>query len=303
MDPGIDDAMALLIALNASDLDILAVTTVSGNVNVHKTTANALRIIEALGMKVPVHAGAGRPLRYNSAAMIDAESIHGRDGLGDTDLPGPASKPSTVGALDATLELLRSHGPKEISLVATGPLTNVAALIEKDPVLASKIDRIFVMGGVYDPLVRGNVTEYAEFNFFCDPEAAEIVFNFSSAAGSAPAVIASGLDVTSTTDCAMTSNTLSAICSLAAKPAAVACKILQYPIKTYSYFNLHDVFTLFSLLHPEVLKIEECGGVSISVSGTFRGRSIVKPGVGGNVFVCSQVNASRFNQLVLDGLR
>ncbi|MEO9319857.1 MAG: nucleoside hydrolase [Nitrososphaera sp.] len=301
MDPGIDDAMALLLALNSPDLDILAVTTVSGNVSVRRTTANALRIIEAVNSKVPVHPGASRPIR--SGETIDAEFIHGRDGLGDTDLPEPKSAPSTVGAVDAVSALLKAHGPKEISIVATGPLTNVAMLIEKDPSLASRVDRIFVMGGTYDPLVRGNTTEYAEFNFYCDPEAAAIVFDFAAGKVSAPAVVASGLDVTSSADCAVTSTSLSTICSLSSRPAKVACKILQYPVKTYSYFNLHDVFTLFSLLHPEVLKIEECGGISISLDGAFRGRSVVKAGEGGNVAVCRQVNSQRFNQLVVDGLR
>ena len=302
MDPGIDDAIALLIALNSPELEVLAVTAVAGNTSIEKTTRNALRIIVAFGSKTPVYAGAGKPLR-RAKEKIEAESIHGADGLGNSELPAHAI-PGTAGALSATLDLLESHRPKELSIIATGPLTNAATLIEKAPSLAQKIDRIFVMGGTFDPLVRGNVTEHAEFNFYCDPEAAKTVFDFAETkipSGQGPTVVASGLDVTSTADCAITANSLSAICSLKSKAAEVACSILQFPIRTYSYFNLHDVFTLFSAVHPEIFKLESCGGVSIACEDNFRGRCTVRPG-SGNVVICRQVNSIKFNQLLMDGL-
>jgi inosine-uridine nucleoside N-ribohydrolase len=282
---------------------VLAVTAVAGNTSIEKTTNNALRIIDAIGKKTPVYAGAGKPLR-RAGEQIEAESIHGADGLGNSELPAPRTIPSKAGALNATLKLLDSHKPKELSIIATGPLTNIATLIEKAPSMAQKIDRIYMMGGTFDPLVRGNVTEHAEFNFYCDPEAAKTVFDFAEMKISSeqrPTIVASGLDATSTADCAITANSLSAICSLKSKAAEVACRILQFPIRTYSYFNLHDVFTLYSAVHPEIFKLESCGGVNIACEDNFRGRCTVRPG-SGKVVICRQVNSIKFNQFLMDGL-
>ncbi|HZT35264.1 MAG TPA: nucleoside hydrolase, partial [Nitrososphaera sp.] len=136
---------------------------------------------------------------------------------------------------------------------------------------------------------------------FCDPEAADIVFKFASLPDG-PRVIASGLDITSTADCAVTAASLASICKLNTTAAKIACRILQYPIRTYSYFNLHDVFTLFSLLHPEIFKIDSCGGVSIScASDAFLGRCTITPG-SGNILICRSVSTQMFNKMLLDGL-
>lgn len=298
MDPGIDDAIALLLALNNPKLEVVAVTTVSGNVSVSKATLNALRVIEASGKYTSVYKGAGRPLNKRWRP-IQAESVHGTDGLGNSHLAVPLLRAEKTEAVDRLVELLSTHKRKAISIVATGPLTNVATLLQNEPSAAGKLDRIFVMGGICDALTRGNVTEYAEFNFYRDPEAAEIVM---SAPDKKPlTIVLSGLDVTGSPACAIRNNELAMICSIKNRIANLVCRILQYPVRTFSYFNLHDVFALFSMVHSEIFKMDRCG-VRVSSSVNFRGRCAISSGKG-NVFVCKKVNHAKFNEFLLDGLR
>ncbi len=298
MDPGIDDAIALLLALNNPELKVVAVTTVSGNVNVSKATLNALRVIEASGKRISVYKGAGRPLNKRRHPIY-AESVHGTDGLGNSHLARPRLRAEKTEAVSMLTELLSTHKRKEIAIVATGPLTNIAMLFQTEPSAAEKLNKIFVMGGIYDALTRGNVTEHAEFNFYSDPEAAQIVM--STPDKKPLTVVASGLDVTSSPACAIQNNELAMICSIKSRIADLACRILRYPVSTYSYFNLHDVFAFFSLVHPEIFKMDRCR-VRVSCSGNFTGRCVVASGKG-NVLVCRRVNHARFNEFLLDGLR
>lgn len=288
IDPGIDDAIELLLALHNPDLEILAVTTVSGNVSLRKATTNALRIIEASGRSVPVYAGAAKPLRK---IPVRAGSIHGNDGLGETDLPLPTQRPEKGGAAGMLLDLLRTHRKKEINILATGPLTNIGSLFKKDPSLAKDLS-IFVMGGIYDPAMRGNVSKYAEFNFYVDPDAADIVMS------SGASIVVSGLDITTNPNCAVESEMFSKICSSKTSTAQVACKILSYPMHKFGHFHLHDVFALFSLLHPEIFGMER-HGVRVDTQKS-KGKCLITPE--GNVQVCKKVNHRMFNRYLLSGL-
>jgi inosine-uridine nucleoside N-ribohydrolase len=297
MDPGIDDAIALLLALNNPKLDVAAVTTVSGNVNLHKGTINALRLVEAAKKDIPVYMGSEYPA--GNLEPVRAESIHGKDGLGEARLPHPKRAAEKKRALDFLKELLGSSKRKEITIVATGPLTNVAQLVQSDPSSAKKIDGIFLMGGLYDPAVRGNATEYAEFNFFSDPCSADRVLR--TAGKDYPKITAVGLELTSLPSCVVDGKSLRLIRGIGSWSSDVAGKILNWPVLTYSYFNLHDVFALFALIHPEIFKTETCG-VRVAHSGNFRGRCTVTTGNGGTD-ICRKVNATKFNQLVLDGLK
>jgi inosine-uridine nucleoside N-ribohydrolase len=176
-DPGHDDAMALLLALASPELELLGVSTVHGNQTLAKTTANALRVLEFAGFgDVPVAAGADRPLIRVPAV---AAEVHGETGLDGPDLPPPAGAPVAAHAVDFLAERLRSH-PAPVTLIPTGPLTNVALLLARHPDVAERIERVVLMGGA---IAEGNVTPAAEFNIWVDPEAAARVF-------------ASGLDVT-----------------------------------------------------------------------------------------------------------
>ncbi len=292
MDPGIDDAVALLIALNSSKLDILGITTVSGNVDVNKATYNVLRLLSAAGKKITVASGAQRPLFKRP---IHAEHIHGSDGLGNSDLQ--ARKLHVLDAQKFFTDVLSSSKKKEISVVATGPLTNIALFLDKDPSLVHKLDRIVLMGGVYGMAknIRGNVSPNAEFNVYCDPEAASIVFN------SGAKIDAVGLDVTMTLECAIDIISLNAISKIRGKGAKIAGKILSYPVSKYRIFHLHDVFALACLLKPSIFKTINCR-VSINKFGKFRGRCVTTLKEG-NVNVCSSVDPALFTKFVMNGFR
>jgi inosine-uridine nucleoside N-ribohydrolase len=174
-DPGHDDAIALLLALASPELELLGVTTTYGNQTLAKTTANALRVLELVGRTdVAVAAGAERPLQRE---LVVAAHVHGESGLDGPALPPPSTDPIDVDAVDfIAREVARS--PQPVTLVATGPLTNVGRFL--DAHAGENVERIVLMGG---SIAEGNMTPAAEFNIWCDPEAAQTVFS-------------SGLDVT-----------------------------------------------------------------------------------------------------------
>ena len=169
-DPGVDDAHALMLAFAHPDADVVALTTVNGNVPVDKTTANACTILDVLGADVPVYAGCSRPL---IAVPHHAGDFHGKDGLGDAGY-GPSTRAVAGEHAVHALVRLANDAPGELTLVAIGPLTNVALAVRLDPALPSKYKRLVVMGGAIRGM--GNTTPAAEFNFYADPEAAAIVF-------------------------------------------------------------------------------------------------------------------------------
>ena len=183
-DPGIDDALALVFAHGHPDLELLGITTVAGNVGVDTTTANALAIRDFVGMDgVPVVAGCERPLLR---PPVTARAVHGASGLGAARLPAASSEPAAGHAVDYLAEAI-SAAPGQVTLVATGPLTNIALAVRRYPGLVAQVADFVIMGGSAG---RGNVTPAAEFNIAADPEAAAIVF----AAGWTVTMV--GLDVT-----------------------------------------------------------------------------------------------------------
>ena len=168
-DTGTDDAAALLVACAADDIEILAVTTVAGNIPLEKGTANALQTLEAAGRRIPVYPGAVKPL-YRP--LVCADGVHGKDGLGDRDLVHPTSRPETTHGVTKILELARAY-PGEIEIVALGPVTNLALAILQDPAAMAGVKHIWSMGtGGFGP---GNCTPVAEFNVYVDAEAYQIL--------------------------------------------------------------------------------------------------------------------------------
>ena len=183
-DPGHDDALAIALALARPELDVLAVTTVAGNAPLDRTTRNALRVLTLVGRTdVPVAAGADRPLIREPWVPVE---FHGDSGLDGADLPEPAVGAMSVTALELTAAVLRQAG-SPVTIVATGPLTNVALLLRAAPSFRQRIAAISLMGG---SLGEGNTTAAAEFNIWADPEAAAIVFE------SGIPIRMAGLDVT-----------------------------------------------------------------------------------------------------------
>lgn len=168
-DPGHDDAIALLLALGSPRIDLLGVTTTFGNADVEKTTDNALRVLALAGRDdVPVAAGADRPIE---ATVHLGDFIHGASGLDGTDLPTPLSAPSALCAQDfLTRTLLAAAEP--VTIVATGPITNIGLLLRDRPEVRPRIAEVVFMGGSTG---RGNTTPAAEFNAYADPEALHLV--------------------------------------------------------------------------------------------------------------------------------
>jgi purine nucleosidase len=170
-DPGLDDALALLLAHGDPDIELVGVTTVAGNVGLARTTANALALREYLHFEtVPIAAGASRPL---VGEVREASHVHGKSGLGDAVLPVATLPVDGRHAVDLIIDTLRA-APGAIHLVATGPLTNIALALDKEPAIARWAASFTIMGGSFS---RGNATPAAEFNIYADPEAARVVFD------------------------------------------------------------------------------------------------------------------------------
>ena len=169
-DPGIDDALAIAFAHGHPGIDLAGITTVAGNVGLAKTTANAIAVCEFIGAAgTPVTAGCARPLLRPA---LDARQVHGDSGLGGAALPPPAANPAAGHAVDYIIDTVGAS-PGEITLVATGPLTNIALAVRREPRLADWVRGFVIMGGSAG---RGNVTPAAEYNIWADPEAAAAVF-------------------------------------------------------------------------------------------------------------------------------
>jgi purine nucleosidase len=167
-DTASDDAVALIMALRCPKIQVLAITTVAGNVGVQQATRNALYTAELCDSQVPVFRGAEQPLKR---AHVSASWFHGRDGLADHGYPRPRRAPEKQIAPDAIIDTIESH--PGLVMVTLGPLTNVALALQKKPGISAKVSRCVVMGGA--PCCEGNVTPAAEYNIWCDPEAARIV--------------------------------------------------------------------------------------------------------------------------------
>jgi purine nucleosidase len=186
-DPGIDDALAITFAHGHPGIDLLGLTTVAGNVSLVRTTENALAVCEFIGAAgTPVTAGCPTPL---VRPALDARQVHGESGLGGAKLPAPVARAAPGHAIDYIIDTVRAS-PGQITLVATGPLTNIALAVRKEPRLPDLVQRFVIMGGSSG---RGNTTPAAEFNIWADPEAAAAVFR----AGWTVTML--GLDVTQRT--------------------------------------------------------------------------------------------------------
>ena len=169
-DPGTDDALAILLALNSPELKVEALTVVPGNVTTAQGLENALRLVSLAGRSdIPVAAGAQKPLLQK---LVTAET-HGPNGLANIDLPPARCHQDPHFAPDLIIELVRKY-PHEITLVPVGPLTNIALAFSKDPSIAGLVKEVVLMGGA---ISGGNVDAVAEFNIYVDPEAAQVVFN------------------------------------------------------------------------------------------------------------------------------
>lgn len=171
VDTGIDDALAIIFLSFYLKAQIIGITTCGGNVEVEQTTENTLAVLSLLNLNIPVYPGSDKPL--NKKSYTYAKYFHGQNGLADIKLP-IKHKAQTTSAVDFIIQAINKY-QKDLIIVSTAPATNLAKAIIKKPDLADKINQLYIMGGAVD--VPGNETEYAETNFFQDPEAIQIIFN------------------------------------------------------------------------------------------------------------------------------
>jgi pyrimidine-specific ribonucleoside hydrolase len=245
VDPGHDDAVAIMLACGAPGLDLLALTTIAGNVPLEKTTRNALRILSLIGhTDVPVAAGASSPLRR---PLHTAEDIHGESGLDGPEIPDPSFEADERSATELVADTLKAT-PEPVTLIPTGPLTNIATFLREYPELKSRIARISLMGG---SIGLGNTTPAAEFNVYVDPEAAREVFE------SGLPIVMCGLDVTHQADTGPAER--EALRSLG-RVGGVITELLQFFAANYKRafgFDaspLHDPVAVAAVMEPSLLK-------------------------------------------------
>lgn len=267
-DPGQDDAVALLLALSASErLDLRAITTVAGNVPLAQTTANALRIRDLAGAGaacVPVHAGAEGPLLF---PLETAEFVCGPDGLAGADLPSPASAIAPGHAVEAIIALCRAAPDDGITLCPLGPLTNLALAVRLAPDILPRIRRIVLMGGA---LALGNMTPAAEFNVHVDPHAAAIVF------GCGAPIVMMGLGVT--LQAIASPEQVARIGALGTACGRAVHGMLTRPrpggLGTAGH-PMHDPCVIAFLLWPELFAGRDCFVEIETGAGSLRGRSTI----------------------------
>ncbi|WP_323945099.1 pyrimidine-specific ribonucleoside hydrolase RihA [Aeromonas hydrophila] len=299
-DPGHDDAIALILALASPELKVLAVTTSAGNQTPDKTLNNALRILTLLGRDdIPVAAGAPKPL---ARELIIADNVHGESGLDGPTLPDPGFSPVAMTALELMATCLR-ESPEPVTLVPTGPLTNIALLLAAHPELKSKIARIVLMGGAAG---AGNWTPAAEFNIYVDPQAADMVFK------SGLPITMCGLDVTHSAQ--VMDEDIERVRAITNPVAQCVAGLLDFfmiyhrdPKWGFAGAPLHDPCTIAWLLAPALFHGVECR-VDIETGGTHTsGMTVVDryglTGKAANALVLLGLDRAGFIDLLVTRLR
>jgi inosine-uridine nucleoside N-ribohydrolase len=284
----------MLLALASPELRLLGVTTVSGNQTLEKTTANAIRVLDHVGShNVPVAAGAHRPLTRQRQL---AAEVHGETGLDGPVLPPPSREPEPAHAIDWIATTVADN-PEPVTLVPTGPLTNVALFLARYPSLAAKLERVVLMGGAVG---EGNVTPAAEFNIWADPEAAYRVFT------SGLHLTMVGLDVTH--QALMTRHH--------AQRLADSGRAGQMVADLYDFFSrfharrygwdgapVHDAVAVAHVVDPSLLKTTYCGVIVDTGPELSRGRThvdLLGAAWEANCHVAVDIDAERFLELLTD---
>ncbi|MDQ0252948.1 pyrimidine-specific ribonucleoside hydrolase [Evansella vedderi] len=302
-DPGHDDAIALLLALSNENLDVKLITTSAGNQTQEKVLLNTKKLLSFIGViDIEVARGAEKPLIRE---LIIADNIHGETGLDGSDLGTPLFEESKRSALEAMRELL-SVTEDKLTIIATGPLTNIAILLLAYPELKEKIDCISLMGGA---ALGGNWTPAAEFNIYVDPEAANIVFE------SGVPIIMSGLDVT--TQARLYKEDIERIRNIGNKTSNIIAPLLDffsensppYYMSKDGYFkgaHMHDPCAVAYLIDPTIFNGITCN-VSVETSGKLTtGTTVVdvnqRTGKVKNTEVLFEIDRERFVNMLVSAI-
>ena len=277
-DPGIDDAVALLLACASPELRLLGVSTVAGNVDLEHTTRNAGRLLALAGRSdVPVAAGAWRPLVRSSPGR--AEQVHGEDGVHRATLPEPAAEPDPRPAVDLLADAI-GGSPDPVTLVAIGPLTNVALLYAVHPEVAATLRRVVIMGG---SATGGNTTPAAEFNVWSDPEAAYRVLTDPGLDPPVPTTMV-GLNLTLTVP--FTEADLATLAGGGAAGQAAAAMLRpeaerQRQKTGVAALAVHDAVAVTAVLRPDLLRTEPATITVDCSDEAARGATVVAPAAAG----------------------
>jgi purine nucleosidase len=297
-DPGVDDAIALLLAFGSPELQVRGIVTVGGNVPLVHTQTNARKICELAQVRdIPVYAGCDRPLLRS---LTTAEYVHGATGLGQVSLPEPTIALQTQHGVDFIIEtLLAAESPMQIATL--GPLTNLAVAVAKSPEIVEKIAQVVMMGGA---TTHGNVTPSAEFNIYCDPHGAQIVLN------SGVPIVMMGLDITH--QAIATPERLAKIRQIGEPIGTLVAQLLEdyshHDIQQYGFAGapLHDPCVIAYLIDPSIFTLRPCFVAVELQSEASIGRTIVDwhhaSGKPQNVQVVATIDSDRFYQLLCDRL-
>ena len=292
-DPGIDDAAAIVIAATHPSFDLKLVTTAMGNVDVEKTTQNALKLLEFVEVKVPVAKGSSQPLLRK---YVGAPEVHGASGLADYVFPEPVSQPVKAFAVEAMRDLLLEN-EEPITLVPIGALTNIALLLHQYPEVKSHIKEIVLMGGSFG---LGNRNSVAEFNIFADPHAAQMVFQ------SGVSITMIGLNVTH--QALVSPESVKAIASMN-KVGAMLTQLFKGYLSTEGTMTtglaIHDACALYYVLHRDRVESKSFP-VEVILDGPGAGATVVdmlSETRDGNVNVALSFDVDHFNQWFVESIK
>jgi inosine-uridine nucleoside N-ribohydrolase len=297
-DPGHDDAMAILLAAASPAIDLEAITTVAGNQTLERVTLNARRVCSVAGIRVPIAAGRDRPLRREP---IIAGEIHGASGLDGVDWQEPTVEIDSRDGVDLIVERALTDDPRPLTLVAVGPLTNVAAALQQAPEIAGRLERISIMGGA---IGLGNWTPSAEFNIHVDPEAAELVLDSGVPITLVP------LEVTHRA--LATDEVIGRIAALDTPVSRVSVALMRYFAHTYrEVFGfpapaVHDPVAVAAVIADDVVETRNLNVAIDTASELSAGRTVVDvygtTGRAPNADVGVDLAVDRFWDLVLEAL-
>lgn len=284
VDTGVDDAMAIALATTLIEHELVAVTTVAGNVPIDLTTNNTLRVLEWLGHAVPVYRGMSAPL---ARRLVSAGHVHGDDGLGGWTLPAPMRSPMPPTAPEAIVRMARDNAG-DITFAFVGPLTNLAVALLLEPELPQLVSRLVIMGGAF--FGRGNVTESAEFNIYVDPEAAALI------AASEFNATWVGLDVTHQTTLAR--DQWAALDAVDTREAILLREVARgsFEGRGVDVVHLHDPLAIAAIERPELLDLV-AGEISVDVGPPTLGRTRVSSALPGSGAAAQAVDVAGFESL------
>jgi inosine-uridine nucleoside N-ribohydrolase len=303
MDAGVDDALAIMLAIRSPEVDLRAITAVSGNVHVDQTSINALKVLETLQVSgIPVAKGMAQPIFRE---LETGEDFHGQDGLGNSNLPVPNLQLDKRHAVDLILNETGSS-PKALTVVATGPLTNIATAMLRDQHFSQNLERLVIMGGAYGltQYGYGNVTAAAEFNMYVDPEAARIVFR------SGIPLTCVGLDVSTDPKATLTKELWQRIERSRSASARLAARITKQYMTEFGFLHLHDPMAVAAVVDPTLFRLGEYHVDIETASSLARGETIADrrdwiPHGGReppNASICTGVDGERFLNLFMERL-